>query len=81
MTGAMLLLVYTLVEASSVGWASTRTIVSFVASGLLMAAFVAWEQRTRLPLVRLGILRSGPLVRANLARWRCSARGSASSSS
>ena len=41
MTGAMLLLVYTLVEASSVGWASTRTIVSFVASGLLMAAFVA----------------------------------------
>ena len=67
MTGAMLLLVYTLVEASSVGWGSARTLVSFVASALLIAAFVAWEQRTRLPLVRLGILRSGPLVRANLA--------------
>jgi EmrB/QacA subfamily drug resistance transporter len=67
MTAAMLLLVYTLVEASSVGWGSARTLVSFVASGLLIAAFVAWEQRTRLPLVRLGILRSGPLVRANLA--------------
>jgi EmrB/QacA subfamily drug resistance transporter len=67
MTGAMLLLVYTLVEASSVGWGSARTLASFVASALLIAAFVAWEQRTRLPLVRLGILRSAPLVRANLA--------------
>jgi hypothetical protein len=67
MTSAMLLLVYTLVEASSVGWGSARTLVSFVASAVLIAAFVAWEQRTRLPLVRLGILRSAPLVRANLA--------------
>jgi EmrB/QacA subfamily drug resistance transporter len=67
MTAAMLLLVYTLVEASSVGWGSARTLLSFVASGLLIAGFVAWEHRTRLPLVRLGILRSGPLVRANFA--------------
>jgi EmrB/QacA subfamily drug resistance transporter len=67
MTASMLLLVYTLVEASSVGWASARTLLSFVASGLLIAGFVAWEQRTRLPLVRLGILRSSSLVRANLA--------------
>ena len=63
----MLLLVYTLVEATSVGWASPRTLISFVVSGLLIAGFVAWEQRTRLPLIRLGIFRSGPLVRANLA--------------
>jgi EmrB/QacA subfamily drug resistance transporter len=67
MTAAMLLLVYTLVEASSVGWGSARTLGSFVVAGLMIAAFVAWEQRQRLPLVRLGIFRSGPLVRANLA--------------
>ena len=32
----------------------------------LLAAFVAVERRTAQPLVRLGIFRSGPLVRANL---------------
>ena len=32
----------------------------------LLAAFVAIERRASAPLVRLGILRSGPLVRANL---------------
>jgi predicted MFS family arabinose efflux permease len=32
----------------------------------LLGAFVAIEQRTRTPLVRLGILRSAPLLRANL---------------
>ena len=67
MTAAMLLLVFTLVEAPSVGWISPRTLVSFAAAGVLLAAFVVRELRTRSPLIRLGILRSGPLVRANLA--------------
>ena len=34
--------------------------------GAILAAFVAHEQRAPAPLVRLGILRSGGLVRANL---------------
>ena len=67
MTGAMLLLVFTLVEAPSVGWASVRTLGSFVAVALIFAAFVVRERSAAAPLVRLGILRSGPLVRANLA--------------
>jgi len=66
-TAAMLLLVYTLVNAPNVGWASTRTLVSFLGAAAFLAAFVAREQRTPTPLVRLGILRSGALVRANLA--------------
>jgi MFS family permease len=33
----------------------------------IFAAFVARERRASFPLVRLGILRSGPLVRANVA--------------
>jgi MFS family permease len=65
-TGAMLLLVYTLVDAPNAGWASTRTLLSFVGAAVLLAAFVAREQSTDAPLVRLGILRSGSLVRANL---------------
>jgi predicted MFS family arabinose efflux permease len=66
LTGSMLLLVYTLVEAPTVGWATGRTIGSFAAVAALLAAFVAREQRAAAPLVRLGILRSSALVRANL---------------
>jgi EmrB/QacA subfamily drug resistance transporter len=67
LTAAMLLLVFTLVEAPEAGWASARTLGSFAGAAALFAAFVAQERRVRLPLVRLGILRSGALVRANLA--------------
>jgi EmrB/QacA subfamily drug resistance transporter len=66
MTGAMLLLVYTLVESPDAGWGSVRTLGSFAAVAAILAAFVWQEQRSAVPLVRLGILRSGPLVRANL---------------
>jgi len=65
-TAAMLLLVYTLVNAPSAGWASARTLLSFAGAAILLAAFVVREQSTETPLVRLGILRSGSLVRANL---------------
>jgi Na+/melibiose symporter-like transporter len=62
----MLLLVYTVVEAPEVGWAEPRTLIQFVAAGALLAAFLLIETRSKHPLVRLGILRSGPLARANL---------------
>ena len=63
----MLLLVYTVVEAPSHGWASLRTIGSFALVVALFAAFVSVEQRVKHPLVRLGILRKLTLVRASLA--------------
>jgi predicted MFS family arabinose efflux permease len=63
---AMMLLVYTVVEAPEAGWAAPRTVIQFVAVALLLAAFVTIERRSAHPLVRLGILRSGPLARANL---------------
>jgi hypothetical protein len=66
-TAAMLLLVYTLVDAPNAGWASLRTLASFVGAAVFLTAFVIREQRTPTPLVRLGILRSAALVRANLA--------------
>lgn len=66
-TGAMLLLVYTVVSAPEAGWASARTILSFGATALLVAAFFAVETRVRHPLIRLGILRKISLVRASLA--------------
>src|SRR5947208_14397549 len=62
----MLLLVFTLVEAPNAGWGSLRTLGSFAAVAVILAAFVARERTAPEPLIRLGILRSGPLVRANL---------------
>jgi EmrB/QacA subfamily drug resistance transporter len=67
LTAAMLLLVFTVVEAPDVGWSSPRTIGSFIAVAVILAAFVAIERRAAVPLVRLAILRSAPLVQANLA--------------
>ncbi|WP_292677198.1 MFS transporter [Nocardioides sp.] len=66
-TGAMLLLVYTVVAAPEVGWASARTVASFVLVAALVAGFVVAESRVRHPLIRLGILRKATLVRASLA--------------
>jgi EmrB/QacA subfamily drug resistance transporter len=66
LTAGMLLLVFTLVESPDKGWTSARTLGSFVAVAAILAAFVLREQRTPAPLVRLGILRSQSLVRANL---------------
>ncbi|MEE4544946.1 MFS transporter [Streptomyces sp. V4-01] len=65
-TGAMLLLVFTVVSATSAGWASARTLGSFVGVAALLAAFVVVEQRSSHPLIRLGVLRSSGQVRANL---------------
>jgi EmrB/QacA subfamily drug resistance transporter len=65
-TAAMLLLVYTVVSAPTEGWGSARTLLSFAGVAALMSIFVAIEQRGAEPLVRLGILRSGSLRRANL---------------
>ncbi|WP_410621913.1 MFS transporter [Amycolatopsis sp. cmx-8-4] len=65
-TAAMLLLVFTLVEAPDAGWASVRTLGSLVAVVVLLAAFAVIERRVSAPLVRLGALRSGALVRATI---------------
>jgi MFS family permease len=67
LTAGMLLLVYTLVEAPEKGWASARTVGSFALTAGILGLFVLRELRVDVPLVRLGILRSERLVRANLA--------------
>jgi MFS family permease len=65
LAASMLGLVYTVVEAPDVGWASARTLLSFIGVAALLSAFVLIEQHSSQPLVRLGILRSAPLRRAN----------------
>ena len=68
-TAAMLLLVRTVVRAPDVGWGTAQTLGGFAVAVLLLATFIAIERRVERPLVRLGILRSGPLVRANVGAF------------
>jgi MFS family permease len=63
LTGAMMLLVVTVVHAPEV--ATATTLATLAGAVALLAAFVGIERRSPAPLVRLAILRSGPLLRAN----------------
>jgi predicted MFS family arabinose efflux permease len=65
-TAAVLLLVYTVVDAQQVGWGSARTIGSFAAVVALGVAFAVIETRSTHPLVPFGIFRSAPLRRAQI---------------
>ena len=65
-TGALVLLVYAVVEAPDVGWSDMQTILSFAGSALLVAAFGLIESRHRAPLVPLRLLRLRTLVGGNL---------------
>src|SRR5215218_2890105 len=64
-TGALVLLVYALVEAPDAGWGSLQTILVFAGSAALLAAFALIESRHRAPLVPLRFFRSRTLVGAN----------------
>jgi EmrB/QacA subfamily drug resistance transporter len=64
-TGALVLLVYAVVEAPRAGWGDVRTILPLAGSALLLAAFALIESRHHVPLVPLRILRSRTLAGAN----------------
>ena len=67
LTAGMLLAVYTVVSAPDRGWTDPLTLGSIVLAVALLAGFVITEKRVRHPLIRLGILRVGTVVRANLS--------------
>jgi MFS family permease len=65
LTAGMLLVVTAIVEAPDAAWATTLAVGA--AGFAALAAFVAIERRAPMPLVRLGILRTRSVTRANLA--------------
>jgi EmrB/QacA subfamily drug resistance transporter len=67
LTTGMLLLVYTVVSAPDRGWLDPVTLGSVALAVALLAGFVVTEKRVRHPLIRLGILRIGTVIRANLS--------------
>jgi EmrB/QacA subfamily drug resistance transporter len=64
-TGALVLLVYALVEAPDAGWGDAQTILLVAGSAVMLAAFALIESRHPAPLLPLGIFRSRALVGAN----------------
>jgi MFS family permease len=64
-TGALVLLVYAVVEAPGAGWGDVRTILLLAGSAVLVAAFTLIESRHHAPLVPLRIFRSRTLAGAD----------------
>ena len=65
-TGSLMLLVYGLTRAPTVGWGSAETIGAFIGFAVLMAAALVIEQRSRSPLIDLKIFRRRTLAGANV---------------
>jgi EmrB/QacA subfamily drug resistance transporter len=67
-TGGLMLLVYTIVEATEYGWGSAHTLGFGAVSVALLGAFVVRELRARIPLMPLRIFRSRNVSGANLVQ-------------
>jgi len=67
-TAGMLLLVYSLVRAPTVGWGSAQTIATLIGAAVVLAAFMVNELRSRNPLLPLVVLRVKGLVAADLTQ-------------
>ncbi|GAA2502402.1 MFS transporter [Streptomyces thermolineatus] len=66
LTGAVLLLVYAITSVPGTGWQHPRTAGAFALAVLLGAVHVRSELTARDPLLHLGLLTRGPLVRSAL---------------
>jgi EmrB/QacA subfamily drug resistance transporter len=66
LVGALMLGVYTIVEASSYGWGSAHTIGFGAVSIALLAGFIARQATAASPLVPLRVFRSRTVTAANL---------------
>jgi EmrB/QacA subfamily drug resistance transporter len=65
-TAGMLLLVYTIVEAPSVGWGAGRTIAGFAVAGLILATFAGYEANHPNPVFPFSIFRVKGLAAADV---------------
>jgi EmrB/QacA subfamily drug resistance transporter len=67
LTGGLLLLIFTLGEATHIGWGSVRTVAGLACVAVLLAGFLAIEARADAPIVPLRIFRLRTMRVANLA--------------
>jgi EmrB/QacA subfamily drug resistance transporter len=66
-TTGLVLLVYGISQAPRIGWGATRTVAVLVGAVVLLAAFLAIENRVEAPLMPLRIFRLRTLAGANAA--------------
>ena len=64
-TGALVLLVYTISQAPTVGWASARTLAMLAAAAALLAGFLVIETRAEAPLLPLRLFQLKTLAGSN----------------
>jgi EmrB/QacA subfamily drug resistance transporter len=57
-TAAISLLVFTIIEAPDMGWTSVRSIAGFLIAAALLLGFVAWERRSRAPMLDVSLFRN-----------------------
>jgi EmrB/QacA subfamily drug resistance transporter len=57
-TAVMALLVFTIIEAPTYGWGTARSVAGFAISAVLLAGFVAWEQRSAHPMLDVRLFRN-----------------------
>jgi EmrB/QacA subfamily drug resistance transporter len=66
-TGAALGIVWGLVRGNSAGWGSAEVVGTIAAGVVLLGAFIAWEARTRAPMLRLDLFRNRAFSAGNAA--------------
>jgi EmrB/QacA subfamily drug resistance transporter len=66
-TSGLSTLVLGITQGREWGWSSAATIGVFVASGALLASFIAWESRVKDPLMPFSIFRLQTLTASNVA--------------
>jgi EmrB/QacA subfamily drug resistance transporter len=68
LTAAMLLLVYTIVEAPAKGWGDGRTVGGLIGAGALLLAFAVFEARQKDPIFPFSIFKIKGLGEADLTQ-------------
>jgi EmrB/QacA subfamily drug resistance transporter len=64
-TGALVIGVYTISQAPTVGWTATRTLALLAVSAAMLAGFLALETRAEVPLLPLRLFRLRTLAGSN----------------
>jgi EmrB/QacA subfamily drug resistance transporter len=59
-------IVYGVIRASQIGWTSTEVVLILVLGGLITAAFVLWQRRSKAPMLPLRFFRSRAFTSINV---------------
>jgi EmrB/QacA subfamily drug resistance transporter len=68
-TSSLIVLVLVITQANQWGWGSATTWITFAASAVLLAVFVAWERRQEVPLIPASLFRIRTILGANIASF------------